>query len=132
MKAIWCLPLLAVVILCGGCWMPVKNVPMGGQLVNVAPFAPVTPPLGRFVSVYRAPLSVGPCEIPPRRLTVGKSKTQRFHDIFITGLDYAWGDASLEEAIEDGELTRVYYADYETLVILFGLYGQFTVYAYGE
>ncbi|PSQ80560.1 MAG: hypothetical protein BRD46_03950 [Bacteroidetes bacterium QS_8_68_15] len=41
------------------------------------------------------------------------------------------GDASIEAAMDDGDLSRIHYVDYETENYL-GIYAKFTVVVYGE
>ena len=45
---------------------------------------------------------------------------------------FAWGDAGVHAAAEDGEMTVVNHLDAEYTIILFGLYTRATTIAYGE
>lgn len=52
-------------------------------------------------------------------------------DIFFTGLDVAFDDASIQKAAKNGGLSKIYYADYEAKSVL-GVFGMFTTKVYGE
>ena len=45
---------------------------------------------------------------------------------------FAWGDAGVKKAAEDGNISVIKHADRETLVLLFGLYTQMTTVLYGD
>ncbi|KPL26600.1 MAG: hypothetical protein AMJ72_12365 [Acidithiobacillales bacterium SM1_46] len=91
---------------------------------------PVRPPTGFFITNVEAPLSVNFSKTPvcDKR---GSSSTYYFRDPIFTGLDFAWGEADLKSAAAAGNLATVEYADYEALTI-FGIWGKFTVTAYGN
>ncbi|MHC5034149.1 MAG: TRL domain-containing protein [Planctomycetota bacterium] len=118
MRATRCLPvLLAVVFLCAGC---------GALRWQAA----VKPPIGVLVTQYRAPLTANVAHVPVCQ-KMGKVSTLYVWDVLITGQDLAWDDASIDAAARQGGLSKVHYADYE-LMSVFGVFGQFTVRAYGE
>ena len=104
--------------------------------VNLNPVkAPVVPPSGAIFTLYKAPLDVDfsddngtPTEV--RGLEMGDA---RAHYIYIpqVGIDFAWGDASIEAASLDGGLSTVEYADYELLSVL-GIYVSTTIEAHGK
>lgn len=45
---------------------------------------------------------------------------------------FAWGDAGVAKAAENGGLTTVNHLDRESFVVLFGLYTEVTTIAYGD
>ncbi|MDP6438203.1 MAG: TRL domain-containing protein [Candidatus Brocadiia bacterium] len=116
MNAKWLL--LLPVLLLPGC--------MGGSRWQGA----VVPPAGALITIYKAPITTDFSNTPVAKRK-GTASTQYFFDFLFTGSSYAWDDAAIQKAAEDGELTKVYYADYEALSIL-GIYAKFTVTAYGE
>ena len=92
--------------------------------------APVQPPLGFLFTRIRAPLTVDFGETPVGTKR-GESGTTWARDILFTGQTLGWGDASIEEAARDGDITTVRYADYEILIVL-GIFARFKVIAYGD
>jgi hypothetical protein len=101
---------------------------------------PVVPPLagpvilgrptsGLFVNV-RAPLVF---EFDETRVATkhGESHVTFVQDPLLTGLNVAWGDASVELAAEEAGISTVHYADYEFLSVL-GIFVRFTTHVYGE
>jgi len=92
--------------------------------------APVRPPAGGLFTSVSAPLSVNFKETPVCT-KVGTASTCYFHDWLITGMDFAWGDAGVEAAMMNGNLSTVEYADYDNLMVLW-IFGRFTVRAYGK
>lgn len=91
--------------------------------------APVVPPLGVLFSNLRAPMQVHfeDTTLGPKR---GTAQITYIMEPFL-GTSYAWGDASIEEAARDGQISTVHHADYEMLSVL-GLYVRYTTYAYGD
>ena len=91
---------------------------------------PVMPPQGLLFTSLSAPLTTNFTETP-----VGTKKVQAstfyFHVPFVTGADFAWGEAGLKDACANANIRRVAYSDYHILMIL-GIFGTFTVTAYGE
>ena len=51
--------------------------------------------------------------------------------LFFVQLDFAFGDASIDRAAENGNISRVHYADMEYTQVL-GIFGRYEVIAYGE
>ena len=92
--------------------------------------APVQPPRGGLITIYSAPLSIEGCHIPVGGKE-GTASTMYFRDILITGLGFAWDDASIEEAARNGGISKIYYADYEITEIL-GMFGKLTTKVHGE
>lgn len=92
----------------------------------------VKPPGGFLYANFRAPLTVdlGGVDLTKAR-KASASKTQFFHEPFLTHAEIAWGDASIARIAEQGGIRNVAYADYEYMNIL-GIYSEFTVHVYGE
>lgn len=87
---------------------------------------PVVPPNGWVFTDISAPLGTEHdrnAAIPPAQ---GKASTQSVLGMF------AWGDASMHSAAENGDLRTIEYADYEYLSVLWGVYSRFTVVAWGQ
>jgi hypothetical protein len=91
---------------------------------------PVVPPQGFLATSISAPLTPEIADVPvsDRR---GSASTLFIRDIFFTGGGIALEDASIQAAARNGNLSKVHYADYELLTVL-GVFGEFTVHAYGE
>lgn len=91
-----------------------------------APGAPFRPSEGLLYTDYKAPL------------TTNFNKTKRIKSEGVSStthvayyiLSFAIGDASLKEAMKNGDLENIMYADYEWLNVL-GIFGRLKVYAYG-
>ncbi|MCX7048279.1 MAG: hypothetical protein NTX50_22690 [Candidatus Sumerlaeota bacterium] len=102
------------------------------------PTTPVLPPPGFIYTQYKGPLQFGPADegpnegIPVANCKEGVSKT-RFISIWPLhfSLCGAWGDASFQEAVAQGKLSKVHYADFELLNVLC-IYSEFVVHVYGE
>ena len=90
---------------------------------------PVMPPQGGIYTHVKMPLSTD-FNATPVRERQGTAKTLYIREPYF-GTSYSWGDASIEEAAREGRLKNVSYADAEFLGVL-GLFGMFTVRAYGE
>jgi hypothetical protein len=86
--------------------------------------APVMPPPGLFFTSIKAPIDTD-AQSNAVGAKVGSSSTSN-----ILGL-FAFGDASVASAVQDGNLSKVDHLDYEFLNIFF-IYQRFTVNAYGE
>ncbi len=86
--------------------------------------APVVPPTGFAFTQMSAPLDT---DFDGTRLgdRVGRSSTS-----VILGL-VSWGDASIQAAAEQGEITTIRHADYEYDNYLY-FYQHFTVIVYGD
>ena len=95
--------------------------------------APVVPPQGAIMTDVCAPLTAD-FDRTPVCAKEGTASTY-FVRIPITllshWLTFAWGDGDIKTAAANGGLKTIAYADYQSLVIL-GVYGRFTVKAYGE
>ncbi len=111
------LPLLAA--LCGGC-------------VSVASQKTVVPPPGLFAD-FSAPLTPISEPVPCADLKSGSATKGLYVWAWpLAGfLDASLVDMTLQEAIENGGLSKVYFADYHQNSFL-GLVTKFTVTAYGE
>lgn len=59
------------------------------------------------------------------------SKTGR-STLHIVGWMVAWGDAGVEAAAADGDITVIHHLDVERRLVLFGLYSRLTTIAYGD
>jgi len=92
--------------------------------------APVIPPQGFLITKISAPLSIN-YDKTPVCSKQGSATALYFHDFLFTGLAFAWGKADLHEAVANGNLSTVEYADYDRLLIL-RAFGKFTVRAYGN
>ena len=90
---------------------------------------PVMPPAGFIVTAYKAPLTVDFNEVPVK--TQRGSVSSFYLRIPFTRLDFAFSDVSLDAAAKKGGLSEASYADYRKIQIL-GIFGVFTVNAYGE
>ena len=91
----------------------------------------LVPPTGLYAH-FRAPLSVNRESVPCDNLKSGTgSRAVYLKEWVYTGLSAEVCDMALREAIEDGKLTKVYFADYEQQTFL-GFVTLFKVTAYGE
>lgn len=93
--------------------------------------APVVPPTGILFANQAAPL-----QVDFEETTLGSKKGERththyIHDIVLTGTNFAWGEAAIEEAAREAGIERVNHADYKILNVL-GVYTRFTVRVYGD
>ena len=86
--------------------------------------APVRPPLGFAFTNVNAPIQTE-FNRTPVAMNKGEASTAN-----ILGL-FAWGDASVKAAVEDGKLRTVHFVEYSMLSVL-GIYSKFTTVAYGE
>ena len=92
-----------------------------------APTAPFQPSQGILLTNYSAPLTINFDKTKQVEID-GLSATK--HVSFYI-FRFAIGDASLKEAIEEGELKNALYADYTWLNIL-SIFGRLEVNVYGE
>ena len=116
----WALILVFLLGTCAGC---------GGSALWRTP---VRPPHAGLVTMYSAPLTTNFSNTPvPAKRRVGAASTMYIRDIFFTGLDVAFDDASIQKAAKNGGLSKIYYADYEAKSVL-GVFGMFTTKVYGE
>jgi hypothetical protein len=114
------IPLVASLALAGGC--------------AATPFrTPVKPPQGGLFNHYKAPLTTNFSGNPagPGVRVASQSHTSYFHDVFLTGLNFAWDQNAVRNIARDAGMSEVHYADYEVLNIL-GIYAKFTVHVYGN
>lgn len=86
--------------------------------------APVVPPGGLFYSNVKAPIDVDAAT------TAMSSKSGSSESASVLGL-FAWGDASITSAAQNGGLSTVNHVDYEYFNVLF-IYQKFTTKVYGE
>ena len=92
--------------------------------------APFSPPMGLITSV-KVPLQFELKEGgTPLATASGSASSLYFHDILITGAEFAWNDCSVQKAAQNGGLRSVSYADYDYFLVL-GVFGRTTVTAYG-
>ena len=52
--------------------------------------------------------------------------------IALYGISVTWGDDSIGSAAREKGLTELYYADRETLSVMFGIWKQETIHVYGR
>ena len=95
---------------------------------RVGPKSGFVPPGGVLFSNYKAPLLVTYDAAAISR-NQGDASSDYIYDPFLTGLSYAWGDCSLNEAIHDGRFNRVGSADYSFFNVL-GIYKKTSVHVY--
>lgn len=86
--------------------------------------APVMPPPGVFFTSVQAPL-----DTDAAATNVG-SKVGMSSSVSVFGM-FAFGDASVESAARDGNISSIHHLDYEYLNVLF-LFQKFTTRAHGE
>ena len=117
-RMLLCVPLLAV--LCCGC-------------VSVSSKESLVPPPGLFAD-FSAPLTPIVEPVPCTNLKRGTASQNLYvwaWPLIFFPFNAYFGDMALQNAIEDGGLTKVYFADYHQ-DSFFGLVTRFTVTAYGE
>ncbi len=116
-RILLCAPLLAV--LCCGC-------------VSVSSKETVVPPPGLFAD-FSAPLTTIAEPVPCTELKTGTASNNLYVWAWplLPVLHVSFCDMTLQDAIENGGLTKVYFADYHQ-DSFFGLVTRFTVTAYGE
>ncbi|CAN5449249.1 hypothetical protein BH09SUM1_BH09SUM1_06110 [soil metagenome] len=100
------------------------------------PKAPVVPPIGLIYTHVQAPLDTdfsgdkGGTDTTDLRM--GQAEASYFYVPFTYGLlSFAWGDASIKTAAQDGHLSNVHFADYEEFNIL-GIYANMKTHTYGK
>jgi hypothetical protein len=91
---------------------------------------PVVPPVGALYTEYTAPLTVNFNNTKVSTKPPGSSSTMYIHIPYID-LTFAFDQCDIQTAAANGRLTTVHYADYKIMSVL-GIFGEFTVYAYGE
>ena len=91
----------------------------------------LVPPTGLYAH-FRAPLSVNRETVPCANLKSGTGSNAVYVKEWVfTGISIDVCNMALRDAIEDGGLTKVYFADYEQQTFL-GFITLFKVTAYGE
>ena len=91
----------------------------------------LVPPTGLYAH-FRAPLSVNRVPVPCENLKKGTGSSSIYVKEWVySGLSADVCDMALREAIENGKLKKVYFADYEQHTFL-GFVSFFEVTAYGE
>jgi hypothetical protein len=93
-----------------------------------SPDSAFVPPGGVLFANYKAPLLVSYDDAAISQNS-GDASAEYVHDIILTGLDFAWADCSLNEAIQDGRFNKVGSADYSFFNVL-GVYAKTTVHVY--
>lgn len=117
-KPLSLLALVAVALLGAGCFTK----------------APIQPPKGILLTTYEAPLdfnfdsSEG---VDLTKLRQGFSEANYFWEPFL-GTSYGFGDAEIRKAAQQGQLTKVYFADYKMTNVLGFVYTNTKVTVYGE
>lgn len=93
---------------------------------------PVKPPMGLLFCNYKAPLTTDFRNNPTssKIIKASKSKTYYFHEILLTKMPIAWGDAEISEIARKANIKEISYAEYELLNVL-GIYAEFTINLYG-
>lgn len=86
--------------------------------------APVMPPVGLAFSSISAPLDTD-AEGNPAAMKSGESSSSAILVLI------AFGDSSIDAAVQDGNLETIHYLDYSYLNVL-GVFQKFTTRAYGE
>ena len=117
-RLLLCAPLLAA--LCCGC-------------VSVSSKETVVPPSGLFAD-FSAPLTPITEPVPCENLKTGTATENLYFwawPLVYVPFDATFCEMALQTAIENGGLTKVYFADYHQNSF-FGLLTEFTVTVYGE
>ena len=104
-------------------------VAFSGCGTGLYPRVPVKPGPGFIFASYQAPLMVNYDKTKVSKKH-GEAWTYYIYEPFL-GTSWSWGDASIEAAAAKGGVKTVNHADYKWLGVL-GMFGQFTVTAYGE
>jgi hypothetical protein len=92
----------------------------------------VKPPPGIFFMHVKAPLTQDLNGNPTGdaiRL-VKEKDVKYFWDFLITGMSFAWDDATIERIAREGGIQKVSYADYQYMHVL-GVFASTTIYVYG-
>ncbi len=105
---------------------------LSGGCVSVANQKSVAPPSGLFAD-FSAPLTAISEPVPCENLKSGSASNSLYVWAWpiMPVLDVSFVDMTFKEAIENGGLSKVYFADYHQDSFL-GLVTKFTVTAYGE
>jgi len=86
--------------------------------------APVIPPVALIYSDVSAPIDTD-ADAQPLGSKTGRASTEQVLSLF------AWGDASIQAAAEDGKITKINHADYHYTNFL-GIYSKFTMIVTGD
>jgi hypothetical protein len=88
---------------------------------------------GYLYTHTREPLDVHFDGEPVFRERADRGASSIEHVVIPTTIYYArWDTNAISDVMQRGGLEEVYYADLETFSVLFGLWNQYTVYAYGR
>ncbi len=125
LKTLTCLAGLSLLASCVG--------PLSGA--GNFPKAPVVPPPGALVTIYKAPLDYdfsnkGEPTYNGSDLKQGTSQTH-YIQLFYRPLSVAFGHEMIEQAQQNADIDEIYYADYEVLNVL-GLYVNTKFHVYGK
>jgi len=83
----------------------------------------MAPTIGTIYTDVKAPSAVGDQTVKAEK--VGKASVTNILGILATG------DASIDAAMKNGNITKIHHVDYQATSIL-GIIGTYTVYVYGE
>ena len=112
-------------------WLVVAALLAACGCVSVKGDKTLVPPTGLYAH-FRAPITVNRESVPCTNLKRGTGSSAVYpKEGIYTGLSADFCDMALRDAIDDGKLTRVYFADYEQETFL-GFITRFKVTAYGE
>lgn len=106
MRKFFALLFFGSIFLLSGCAMMMSSAPVSGAL---------------FTDV-RAPITATP---GPSYSKVGQASATSILGIIATG------DASIEAAMRNGDITKIHHVDYKINSVL-GLFATYTIYVYGE
>jgi hypothetical protein len=90
----------------------------------------VRPAVASAFARYRAPITVDLHQTPVGSKH-GESGSFYVQDPLITGLSFAFGNASAASAMQDGGITELHHLDYEVMSVL-GVFVRFKLHAYGD
>lgn len=131
---------LPALVLCWGCRGPLASRtgvlnPLS-RWTKTLPRTPVRPPLGLIYTDVVAPLTT---QVGGESATGRTGRAATFYLMIpvslansaLPDLDFAWGDASIQEAARNGGVRTVAFADYRMQQVL-GLFGRFEVLVHGD
>ena len=108
----------------------VAAVPLlSGCVVGALPRVPVRPPPGLVFTNVQAPLTTD-FDNTPIGSKEGRASAFYFREPFF-GTTWAWGDASIETAAKERNISETHYADYSMTQVL-GIVGILEVRVRGE
>ena len=112
-------------------WLAVAALMAACGCVSVKGDKTLVPPTGLYAH-FRAPLAVNREPVPCSNLKSGSgSRSVYLKEWVYTGLSADICNMALRDAVDDGKLEKVYFADYEQQTFL-GFITLFKVTAYGE